>query len=318
MSIPRALEQVGGLQTQYATSGYIGLWTRLRDFEKRALTAALEKKTVVQATLMRTTIHLVSARDYWPLAEAVRESRRARFLQTSKIDRLVVERAADRVRNLLATGPRRAAEVDDAAGADRLTRYGCALWVDLVRVPPSGTWEHRRADLLTTAEQWLGPSPVTFESGMDTLVRRYLGAFGPARVNDIGQWAGVHPRLVGESLARVRVVKLEDETGEELLDLPGAPLPDESATAPVRFLPTWDATLLVHARQAGVLSEDDRPRVFNVKTPHSVGTFLVNGSVAGTWKYVEGRVVPAPFNPLSREEREAVEREAASLTAFHG
>src|SRR5205814_3349325 len=73
LSIPRALERVAGLQSQYAPSGYVGLWTRLEDFAREDLTRALERRSVVQGTLMRTTIHLVSARDYAFLRTAVRD-----------------------------------------------------------------------------------------------------------------------------------------------------------------------------------------------------------------------------------------------------
>src|SRR5919204_4319714 len=75
-AIPRVLERMGGLQAQYAPSMYIGLWSRLAGFERDDLDRALERKAVVQGTLMRQTIHLVSARDYWPLALAVRHARR--------------------------------------------------------------------------------------------------------------------------------------------------------------------------------------------------------------------------------------------------
>ena len=68
VSIPRALERMGGLQAQYAPSMYVGLSSRIEGFERDALTRALERRSVVQGTLMRSTIHLVSARDYWPLA----------------------------------------------------------------------------------------------------------------------------------------------------------------------------------------------------------------------------------------------------------
>ena len=76
LSLPKALERMGGLQAQYAPSMYIGLWSRLHGFERSALTRALERRTVVQASLLRSTIHLVSARDYWPWAVAIRTSRR--------------------------------------------------------------------------------------------------------------------------------------------------------------------------------------------------------------------------------------------------
>src|SRR4029079_4162376 len=75
-SLPRVLERVGGIQAQYAPSMYGGLWSRMAGLERAALPRALEGRAVVQATLMRSTIHLVSARDFWPLADAVRGPRR--------------------------------------------------------------------------------------------------------------------------------------------------------------------------------------------------------------------------------------------------
>src|SRR5438046_1672356 len=41
------------------------------------------------------------------------------------------------------------------------------LWLDLVRVPPSGTWERRRADLLAAAEDWIGPDDATETQGLE-------------------------------------------------------------------------------------------------------------------------------------------------------
>ena len=41
-----------------------------------ALTAALEDRSVIQASLMRTTIHMVSRREFWLYAMGVRRARR--------------------------------------------------------------------------------------------------------------------------------------------------------------------------------------------------------------------------------------------------
>ena len=62
--IPKGIERIGGLQTQYAPSAYIGLWSRVDGFDRDQLTRALERRAVIQGTLMRVTIHMVSARDY--------------------------------------------------------------------------------------------------------------------------------------------------------------------------------------------------------------------------------------------------------------
>jgi hypothetical protein len=85
----------------------------------------------------------------------------------------------------------------------------------------------------------------------------------------------------------------------------------------VRFLPHWDANLLVHARRTGILPEAYRPRVFSTKNPFSVGTYLVDGRACGAWSLREGRVELDPYEALSARDADAVEQERAALEAFH-
>jgi hypothetical protein len=302
MSIPEAIEQVGGLQTQYAPSGYVGLWSRLADFDRSALTQALEERSVVQATLLRTTIHMVSAREFWRYALGVRRARRDWWLrlQRGKMTEADFEAAAGRLREALANEPRTVKELG-ALASGFLGNLG--LWVDLVRVPPSGTWERRRADRLALAERWLGPEDATEEEGLEHLVRAYLRGFGPAPWRDISSWAGVSVGALKEGANRLGLVRYRDERGGELIDLPDAPLPEPDAPAPVRFLPHWDANLLVHARRTGILPEAHRSRVFTSKNPFSIGTVLVDGSVAAVWSV--------------RDTQDEIEAERARLEAFH-
>jgi len=315
LTIDAAVEQVGGLQAQYAPSGYVGLWTRLAGFERDALTRALEEATVVQATLMRTTIHIVSRREYWPYAMGVRRSRQERAARVGALPPEYTVRAnADHLRSALEDGPKTVKELGDLAKGFVGT---LGLWVDLVRVPPSGTWERRRADRLALAEAWVGPISATEEEGLEHLVRGYLRAFGPAAWKDIASWAGLTVGQVKRAGERVERDTYRDERGGELVDLRGAPLPDAGTPAPVRFLPHWDANLLVHARRTGVLPEAHRPRVFSMRNPFSVGVYLVDGHAAGAWSLVDGRVVLDPFEALGAKDRRAVEREREALEAFH-
>jgi hypothetical protein len=313
--LPRVLERMGGLQAQYAPAMYIGLWTRVEGFERDALTRALERRSVVQGTLMRTTIHLVSKRDYWPFAVALR-GRRSERARVYKFPEREFERAAARLRKFLSAGPRSQSEIVEALGAETW-RPGVGLWLELVRVPPSGTWGQRRADLYALATDWVGPENASAEDGIELLVRRYLQGFGPAPANDIANWAGLKLTAIKPALERLQLRRFRDEQGKELLDLPRAPLPDPDTPAPVRFLPVWDATLLVHARRTGLLPERYRPRVFSVKTPHSVNTFLVDGRVAGTWRYEQGRVQLRPFGRLSKPTQAELNEEGERLAAFH-
>jgi Winged helix DNA-binding domain len=257
LSIPRAIERVGGLQTQYAPSGYVGLCSRLAGFERDALTRALERRTVVQASLMRVTIHMVSAREYWLFAMGLRRARREWWLKQhkGKVTDREMQRDADRLRAALADGPRSVRELGDLA-TGFVGHVG--LWVDLVRAPPSGTWHRRRADVLALAEDWVGPCEVTEDEGLDHLVKSYLRGFGPANPSDIASWANMPVTMLKPALERLELRRFRDEAGKELVDLPRAPLPAAGTPAPVRFLPHWDANLLVHARRAQILPEEHR------------------------------------------------------------
>src|SRR5262245_59612932 len=113
LSLTEALETVGGLQTQYAPAGYDGLWNRLEGLRRSALTAALEARSVIQATVMRATIHMVSAGDYWPFAIATRPSREQWYLRaaSTQLRGVDMDRAVGIVRRDLAGGPRRQDEL---------------------------------------------------------------------------------------------------------------------------------------------------------------------------------------------------------------
>jgi hypothetical protein len=310
--LPRVLERMGGLQAQYVPSMYIGLHSRMEGFERDALTRALERRAVVQGTLLRATIHLVSPRDWWPFAVAVREARRRWWLRLYKgRSDEEMSRAAEALRERLRDGPLPRKAIEEVVGREVFN--GIGLWIDLVRVPPSGTWERRRADLFADAEAWVGPCEAPEEEGLELLARRYLGAFGPASAAQFADWAGVSVTTARPVLERVATRRFRDEEGGELLDVPRAPLPDPDTPAPARFLGTWDALLLAHARRAGVLPEEHRPRIFSNKMPQSLPTFLVDGRVAGAWRHEDGRIVLDPFERVDAADRRALQEEGERL-----
>jgi hypothetical protein len=317
-SLPRTLERIGGIQAQYAPSMYVGLWSRLDGFEREALDRALNRRSVVQGTLMRLTIHLVSARDWWPFAVATREARRRAWLRyPGHPDARKAAAAGRKVRRLIADGPMHRKEIEAASKIERSAIYGVGCWLDMVRVPPSGTWGRRRADLFAAAEDWLGAEGVKPAEALDHAVASYLRGFGPAARADIADYLGLGLRELEPALGRIQLRRFQGEDGKELLDLPRAPLPDPETPAPARFLPIWDATLLAHARRTGILPEKYRPRVFNTKTPQSVSTFLVDGAVAGTWRHEKDRIKLSPFGRLDKATRRELDGEAERLAALH-
>ncbi len=317
-----AAERVGGLQTQYAPSAYVGLWSRLAGFRRADLTSALLAADIVQAWVMRCTIHMVSARDFWPLTEAVREQRRRWWVRSHPgVTEAEMARAAQVVAARLAHGPCKQAELVAALVAEGFAKAvfpGVQLWLDLVRVPPAGTWELPRAHVYGLASEQVPAAAVERAAAEELLVRRYLAGFGPASPSDVARYAGWSIAETRAVLARLDLCTDRDPDGTALVDLTDAPRPDGATPAPVRFLSTFDALLLLgHAKRARILPDEHRDKVFATKMPQSIPTFMVDGQVAGTWRYVDGRVVAAPFAPLPRAAAKAVDEEAERLTVFH-
>jgi hypothetical protein len=206
------------------------------------------------------------------------------------------------------------AEVETLVGKEA-ARYA-GLWLDMIRVPPGGTWARRRADVYALAEAELGPPAITEGAAREHLVRRYLAGFGPATRHDVASFTGLALREAGALLGRMDLDELEGPDRALLLDLPGAPRPDPETPAPVRLLPHWDATLLVHARRTLVMAEEDRARVFTSRNPHSVAVFLVDGRAEGAWRYADGRVEIDPWRRLDAATRRAVTAEGERVAAF--
>jgi hypothetical protein len=231
-----------------------------------------------------------------------------------------MRRAADATRRALADGPLPLRELRarlTAGGFGANPGDGFGLWVDLVRVPPPGTWDRPRADLFGLAEEWLPPpKDLAEDDARDLLLRRYLAAFGPASLADASNWTGLAVADLRLVAARLELRRFRDERGRALLDLPDAPLPDPAAPAPPRFLPSFDATLLIQARRTQILPEAYRPHIFNVRTPQSWNTFILDGQVAGTWRHANGQVSLDPLRKLTRAETRGLNDELTALQQF--
>lgn len=319
LPLHRVVERMAGAQAQYIPSAYVGLWSRTEGFERDTLTGALQRRSVIQSTLMRGTIHLVSRADYWPIWAAIRHPLQQWWLRVDSSGRTPEDMVelAKRVEVALADGPRKRAELIEALGIDTAHWSGVSYWVNLVRVPPSGTWESRRADLYGLATSWVGPDCSDPVAGTDLLIRRYLAGFGPASRDDIKAFTRLDLAVIDESLQRLKARTFTSEDEVVLFDVRGAPTPDPDSPAPVRFLGTWDASLLVHARRALILPEEYRDRIFNTKAPHSFNTFLVDGQVAGTWKEEGGEIEIEPFHPIPSRVHRDLEEESERLAVLY-
>jgi Winged helix DNA-binding domain len=303
LPVSRVVERLCALQAQYSPSPYVALWSRIEGFEKRHLTRALERRSVVKASLMRITLHIVSGRDYPRFAAAWLPGAQAATLSEEEVERL-----SARVIELASTKRVTVKELEELTAAD----LGQRLWrlrtlAPLVHVPPSGTWRfHGRVEL----ELWRDALP-SFEVGAKRLVQRYLAAFGPATQRDLLKFTGLRVRDVRPGLERLALKRYRTEDGRELLDVPRAVLADPDTPAPVRFLPWWEAALISYDDRERILPAEYRAEVIKSNGEFRP-TFLVDGFVAGLWaiervkQAATLRLTPA-FPLPARVQRELVE-----------
>ncbi len=322
-----AIERLVGMQAQVPNNPYVGLWTRLDGFRPEDLAQPISDRQAVRAPLLRTTIHLVTARDCLtlrPMVQGVLERTLKNTAYGRGIAGLDIEALLAAGRELLEERPRTLTELGKLLAERWPDRgpanlaYAIHYLLPLVQVPPRGLWGASGQATWSTVESWLG-RPLDADPPLNRIVLRYLAAFGPASVADVRTWSGLTGlRDVIERL-RPALRTFRDERGRELFDLPDAPRPNPDTPAPPRFLPEYDNVFLSHADRTRVIADDHRARLAT-RNGVGPGPFLVDGFVRGTWRIDRQRTSATlrlnPLEPLGALDRNALEEEGARLLAF--
>ena len=317
LSPVRAIERLAGLQAQYAPAPYIALRARLEGFERASLERALRRDAVIKATLMRATLHLVSARDYPLFRAAVGDA--ARTIRTRGIDpprdcvqkAIALAREQPRTRRELYELLGYPERVDPLVDPKPLRQLHWLLsTAHLEQTAETAMWQPARVTRFRALDYPL-PSP---EEARAHVIRRYLAAFGPATRADLAYWSGVPLRELDPALEALRLRVLRDEDGRVLLDLPRAPLATGDEPAPPRLLAPFDEIVLAHKDRTRIIGDKHRPEV--IWGSEVAATFTVDGFVAGTWRRDAERVVLEPFGPLPRSARRQLDDEVGRLEAW--
>lgn len=330
-----AVRRVFAIQAQEPASPYIALWNRVAPFDPDALHDAFRSGSVVKASLMRITLHAVTAADYSALHLAMQPTLRAarlndrRFrvagLQPAEADALI-----DTLRSFAAERPRTNQEME--AEANRLVgaRAHEGIWWAIRTYGPfhhaesGGPWTFGPRPAYRPAPAAGTTAPADPEAALETLLVRYLEGFGPATAQDMAAfalvWAARVRPAVDRLLAAGAVVPVAGPGRAPYYDVPGGPLPDEGTPAPPRLLPMWDSVLLAHADRERVFPAAHR-RLVTRSNGDTLPAVLVDGLVAGVWRPnpdggAEAGIEVTAFERLDDDAWAGLEVEAAGLVAF--
>lgn len=309
-----ALERLVGMQSQVPDAPYVGLFSRVEGFDVGELSALMESRGAVRTSLMRGTLHTVTARDCLRL-HPVMAPMAARAFASSPFARRVsgVEDALAIGRERLGERPRTLAELRRAFAerwpdrdAEALA-YAVRYLVPIVQIPPRGVWGRTKQPTWATVADWLGTEPAGDGAPEETL-RRYLAAFGPATVADMRAWS----YLTG---LREVVSRMDLVCEDGLYDVRDAPRPDPSTPAPPRFLPEYDNVLVAHDDRSRIIPPEHRDAVVrDLGRPW----LLVDGFIAASWRPGDDGLTVSPLRPFTPAETTAVTAEGERLLAFLG
>lgn len=279
------IERLVGMQAQWPPAPYVGIWTRTTGFRREALERELVRGTVLKATVMRQTLHLVTVRDYAVLRAAMSET-------VFPWDFPVAKKLAPAIRKLAAESPITTAEIHAALAKDttietrRLLRWARNA-AHVLHHHETALWNGRPEGRFIAADE---PEPLDPLTARIEMLSRYLAAFGPASQKDMMAWSMMKAPGIKSALAAMDLRRFRSEDGRELFDVQRAPLPDADTPAPVRFLPKWDNVLLAHADRSRIFPDGVRKLIIG-KNGDVAQTVLVDGFVAATWWTEKSRVV---------------------------
>ncbi len=320
LPVDQALERLVGMQAQEPHAPYVGLWTRLAGFDPNELSELIAGRGAARGTLMRCTVHLVTRSDWarlWPLTAPARErgfraSPFARELADVDLDDLL-DAAREQLTDEPLSRPELAARLRQCwPGVDPQSLAHASTLIPIVQTPPRGLWGQGGQARWIPSESWFGAS-IEQPAALDTVIRRYLTAYGPASVKDIQAWSG----LTGlrDRLAEMRPTlrTFRTEQGHELFDVQTGLLPDADTAAPVRFLAPFDNVQLAHAERLRIIDPAHRGHIYRDRLMRA---FLVDGFIAGSWQVKSETLTLKPVRRLSKAELADLTDEGMRLLAF--
>jgi hypothetical protein len=336
-SFHRMVTDICGLHAQIMSSAELAAAVRVDGLTPRTVAAALwSDRSLVKTWAMRGTLHLLTREDY-PLYAAALSNRRfdvdRPWLKYHGLAAADVPALVDAVTDALdgrqLTREELAGEVVHRLGDRKWEALLASGWGAVLKPVAFqgrlcfGPTDGNRVTFVRP-DQWLGP----FErpdplASLAEVARRFLTAYGPARLEEFARWWGVQPKAVRPVLnADHGFVPVEVEGGKPAWTVPEAPVGLTGDAPVVRLLPLFDPyTVAVRRNGERPLSGPAKDLVYR-KAGWISPVLLVDGEIAGVWEHKGERgrlrVEVSPFAPIAPAVADLATVEAGRLAVYLG
>jgi hypothetical protein len=332
----QVVERLVAVQSQYMASVPQAVWTRQPDVAADwADRAQYASKSLVRVWCLRGTVHTLRSTDL-ALFAGLRLERKdywfQRYLEAHGVSATELARRNRRIMDALADGSLNRKELHERVPALKDLRevgYGIdvrplAFMGEVVFAGVDGNHPRfARRDQWLPRLKWEPPSAAA--AGCE-LLKRYLGAYGPATRQDFAYWSGLKglqlKQIMADSAAELAQVEVEGWPGIQLLlkrDL-AALRRQEPVLPAVRMLPKFDALLLAWRDKRKLVDPAGHRGIYR-KAAQVEAAVLIDGRISAAWRAQSGKTLTFQLNPLrklSKREMKLIQDEADRFAQWQG
>ena len=333
--IVQTVRDVYGLHATNATTPYLSLFARARNFTRDKLDEELYvKRTLGKIRCVRTTVHVLP-RETIPIAfaatKAIVEPNSEDFLRyTGAVTKNQYEEASRAILDILKGRGMSTAQIKKHLGTKLNVSPIVNLMCDqglLMRGRSDKGWKSNTHTYHVFSDYFpeMDLNAVDPAQARETTVKQYLASYGPVSVKDISWWSGftlTEVRRILHSLARetteVEIPELKGTCQMLAIDKAALERLGPSEQPAVNILPALDPYLMGYKERERYLDCKYYEMVFD-RSGNSTSTILVDGRIVGVWDFSEG---PKPtvklftFHNLEKKVLRVVKSRARAMGRF--
>jgi hypothetical protein len=323
VNVADTVRRICGLHATSPATPYLSLFARLKNFNIKDLDEELYvKRTMGRIRCVRRTIYIFPV-EFMPAAFAATKKvmglnsvNHCKYMGVSERD---YEALSKKALELLEARPMTAPQVRKALGTGLNVSSILNLMCDegiLARGMPAG-WRNNQYTYYPFNDYYPGVrlDSVPEREAIVELIKRYLGAFGPATEKDIAWWTGLNKKDFREALEALGSNVVTE--GSMAMLKPDLHLLKtmKARGRTVNLLPSMDPYLMGYKERDRYLDKEYYGYVFD-RSGNATSTIVVDGRIAGVWDVANSLGKLFFFEEAGKEAVALVSSKARAIGKF--